>query len=57
MSVLKKMDWFEEIESAQVDNKIVDIGDELDDDSDELGSIGFNFDSFDSDTFSLGTDY
>jgi len=56
-SVLKEMDWFEEIETAQVDNKIVDIGDELDDDIDELGSIGFDFDRFSADSFSIGTDY
>ena len=31
MSVLKQMDWFEEIESVNVDNKVIDVGDELDD--------------------------
>ena len=57
MSVLKKMDWFEEIESAQVDNKVIDVGEELDDVDNELSSIGFDFDRFSGDTFSIGTDY
>ena len=57
MSVLKQMDWFEEIESVNVDNKVIDVGDELDDDSNELNSIGFDFDRFSADSFSIGTDY
>ena len=56
MSVLKQMDWFEEIESVNVDNKVIDVGEELDDDSNELSSIGFDFDRFSADTFSLGID-
>ena len=57
MSVLKQMDWFEELESVNVDNKVIDVGDELDDDSNELSSIGFDFDRFSEDSFSIGIDY
>ena len=56
MSVLKQMDWFEEIESVNVDNKVIDVGDELDDDFNELSSIGFDFDRFSADSFSIGTE-
>lgn len=53
MSTLKNMDWFEPIEEYTPDNKIIDILEENDDDTFKLDTIGYNSETFDSDTFSL----
>ena len=58
MSVLKQVYVFEPLEDNDiVENKVIDVGDELDDDSNELSSIGFDFDRFSADSFSIGTDF
>lgn len=56
MSVLNKMDWFETLEETVPDNKIVDIGDEIEDDI-GLDDFGFNSRGFSEDTFSIGVDW
>ena len=48
------MDWFEEIESVNVENKVIDVGDEIDDDNYTLGDFGINLDDFSSENFSIG---
>ena len=53
-SVLKEMDWFEEIESVNVENKVIDIGEELDESEDQYI---IDNDFFDADTFSIGCDW
>lgn len=52
-SVLKDMDWFEEIEYAP-ENTIVEV---LDEDTEEnLEVFGYDSDRFDSDSFSIWAD-
>jgi hypothetical protein len=49
-SVLKEMDWFEEIKTPE--NVIVEVLESIEQDTFEI-----DLDRFDSDTFSIGTDY
>lgn len=52
-SILKDMDWFEEIEYAP-ENTIVEV---LDEDTEEnLEVFGYDSDTFDSDSFSIWAD-
>lgn len=54
MGILKNSDWFEPLEEVVPENKIVDVGEELDDDSYSLGDFGINLDSFSAENFSIG---
>lgn len=55
MSTLKNMDWFEPIEEYTPDNKIIDILEENDDDTDISTYRNFDID-FDESSFSIWAD-